>query len=342
MNRYISFYGFSLLLIAEIDIIKGLENYFGSFFCLSKDYNRSPNYVLETFYKNYNFVDFSYNYKEENIWGTKFFLDNGFIICFKKWNVVLCFDTIINRIEIYSIEKQNVIKTCIRLIKQILLFNHERVSKYYSIIHASSFIYKGKIVIISSPCSKQVETSNYGKSMALLSCLFNLDGLSFFSDDNIILFDNLSILPYPDLIGIKQEYENLFPKIKNMGYIYGNRKYLSVSDLMALGVDVNYRTKRNILGIIFIDFREKTKICSVNVQKKEAADRLLKSVRYDFMFSSLYNPNWLELRRKTISEIEFCSKDLINTLLDNCSIYVSINGFGTPSDISSSIKNIID
>lgn len=341
MKRYVSFCGFNVLISAKIDIIQAIEDYFYAFLFFSEKYfSNNYDFSLSIVSEKYDLDGILYGYKENNVWGVRFFTNEGFIMFFEKWSVVLVWNYITKEIKIYSIIPKNLIITSIRLIKQIFLFNQEATSRHYSVIHASSFVYNNKIVIISSPCYNEVKNSGYGKSMAVLSCLFGLNNISFFSDDNIILSNNF-IFSYPDLISIEHRYEYFFPKMREYGHVYNNRRYLSVRELNRAGINIDLEKKEMVSSIVFVDFRKKAINKNVAISRNETISRLLQSVRYDFMFSELYNPNWLEFKRKTKKEIEFDSSILINELVKKSNRYVLITGFKNPIDIVNSIKDII-
>lgn len=95
---------------------------------------------------------------------------------------------------LYNVFLESIILPCCFLMKKSVF------------IHASSFIYKGKGIVLTS-------WSLVGKTTILL--YFLAEGFGYLTDDWAIVTSQLEILPYPRSLSLKDYHFKLFPKLRS-------------------------------------------------------------------------------------------------------------------------------
>jgi hypothetical protein len=276
--------------------------------------------------------------------GEKIYLKDKHLIQFHQWPVQIEVRPLKREVTIKGKKSKEIANTLWRVIRQILIFSHEYVTENFSLFHSSAMSYNNQIVAFMSPGAPpgEILPSRHGKSFALLSCLTRRrQKFSFFTDDLLLVWiekGKIKIAGYPDYLGVYLQEAREFPEIFGYGQCDEIRQYLLPQNLLKLGIQTFSGPSESLTHIFFTNLQKPHPLKIQPINKKEAFRRIIEAVRYDHLYSDLYNPNWLDLPRKTIKQITNGTKTIAENLIKQEVNFFILEGTASPEEIAKTVE----
>lgn len=278
--------------------------------------------------------------------GSKIYLEDRFFVKFDYWPVEIEVRPAKKEAIIRGKNEEDVSHTLWRVIQQILIFTQEFIVKDFTLLHSSVTAHNEQTIAFVSTGAPpgDISPSRHGKSFALFSCLLRGKGFSFFTDDLLMIWieeNDVKIAGCPDYLGIYLQDTHRFPEVKGYGHYNEMRQYLLPGDLAKLGIKTSAGSPRRLSHIFFTNLQELRLLKAQAIEGDEAFGRIVQSVRYDHLYSDLYNPNWLDLPRKTLKQIAKSSEAIARALIEQKVKFFTLEGTGAPEDLVKVVENYL-